>query len=122
MLDAAAFTADADYIVDYRPEAELAWCEGVHDLVYGYTEAYRSKAAEPLFDKKIAFLGDSFRVSMLPYMEKDFAELAAVQRQNMDQIKEDIQNADIIVLTAVERHDYDIYDRIPTIVSYLTEE
>ena len=59
---------------------------------------------------------------MLPYMEKDFAELAAVQRQNMDQIKEDIQNADIIVLTAVERHDYDIYDRIPTIVSYLTEE
>lgn len=121
MLDAAAFTNDADYVVDYRPEAGLSWSEGVHDLVNGYTEAYWSKASDPLFDKKIAFLGDSFRVSMLPYMEKDFAELAAVQRQNMDQIKTDIQNADIIVLTVVERHDGDLYERIPTLVSYLNE-
>ena len=58
---------------------------------------------------------------MIPYLEKDFGELCLVQREDMALAKNEIRAADILVLSAVERFDNDLFARIPMITEYLRE-
>ena len=122
LLDPAAYTDDCDYDVSYRPDAGVAYTEGNRLLTGGYTPVYRANASDPLYEKRFVIIGDSFRISMLSYLEKDFAALTAVQREDMESVSDDIKNADIIVMSAVERFDNDFYDKLDVLKKCLTEE
>ncbi len=120
-LDPDKFVGDSDYEIDYRPYAGSVTTFGVKGMMNGYTTAYQSVSNTPLTDKNIVFLGDSFRVSMIPFVEKDFAFTTFVQRENWDEMSEALLDADVLVVAAVERFDNDIFKRIPSIAKYIRE-
>ena len=109
---------DVDLV--YKPEVSLISSEGQKSGIFGYTPKYT--AVTTAEDKRrFVLLGDSFRAWMIPYLEKDFGELCLVQREDMALAKSEIQAADILVLSAVERFDNDLFARIPVITEYLRE-
>ena len=122
LLDPAGFTDDCDYFVNYRPGVGLTYSDGVKGLMSGYTPVYRAQSASPIFDEEIAIIGDSFRISMLDYMEKDFRFITAVQRDNINEAADDIRDSDIIVVSAVERFDPDFYRSLSKLKAILKPE
>ncbi len=121
LLNGEDYTEDCDYQVVYRPGVEPLWTDGTRDLAAGYTDMYRAESREPKYDKNIVIIGDSFRVSTLPYLEKDFKRVAGASRQHMDWATDDIKAADIIVLTAVERFDNELFAKLPELKAILTQ-
>ena len=121
LLNPSEYIDDIDYEVNYRPEAGTAYAEGNKLLTGGYTEVYKTGTADALYKQHLVLIGDSFRVSMLPYLEKDFSLLTAVQRENMRDVSEDIKNSNIIVVTAVERFDTKMFDSLDVLKEILTE-
>ena len=108
----------SDVELIYKPDVALLSFEGQKSGIYGYTPKYTAfTAAED--KRRFVLLGDSFRAWMIPYLEKDFGELCLVQREDMALAKSEIQTADILVLSAVERFDNDLFARIPMITEYL---
>lgn len=121
LLNGEDYTEDFDYQVVYRPGVETVWTDGTRDLAAGYTDMYRAESREPLYDKNIVIIGDSFRVSTLPYLEKDFKRVAGASRPHMDWAAQDIKDADIIVMTAVERFDNELFAKLDELETYLTQ-
>lgn len=119
-LDPAAYPPDYDVTFEHKPEIKVLKSEGLTSPKYGYDTVHKAETNSPN-QCNFVMLGDSFRVSMIPYLEKEFSNSTFVQRQDCDQVKTEIQNADVLVISAVERFDEDIFVRIPTIISYLSE-
>ena len=121
LLNGENYTDDYDYEVVYRPGVGTVWTDGTRDLAGGYTDMYRAESTEPIYDKNLVIIGDSFRVSTLPYLEKDFRRVAGASRQHMDWAEQDIKDADIIVMTAVERFDNEMFAKLDELKRYLTQ-
>ena len=114
------YSGSEDYIVNYKPDLELVYEEGEKNYLFSYTNVYKSEALAEN-DERILFIGDSFREWMIPYLSKDFTHTCLVQRDNIPDIADEIKQADILVVSAVERFDEDIYARIPQIIRILNE-
>ena len=119
-LDPANYPPDREVIFDYKTDIQIVSEEGTNDIKHGYTPVYKSESSVEN-QCNFVMLGDSFRVNMIPYLQKEFSNTTFVQRQNMNESKSEIQNADVLVISAVERFDEDIFVRIPTVISYLSE-
>ncbi len=104
---------DLEWIVDYKPEIEV---NGLN------TEAMvnRTTSNGPI-DKKLCFIGDSFRVYMMDYLAKDFTHCTFAHRDYMKGIHDDIKNADVIVIEAVERYDYEGFKSLQRTINVLSE-
>ncbi len=64
-----------------------------------------STAADPICDKNYVMFSDSFRISMIPYLMKDFKNCTITHYSNVEStgIRQDILDAEILVVSAVER-------------------
>ena len=123
-LNASDFPEAKDYVPVYRPDAGVNIIEGGQDIYYGYSPYYASEATNPLYDKKITVIGDSFRVPMVNYLEKDFAKTVSIQRESITvgeqgngydkwvQILTSINESDVLVIETVERFDNEFYGLI----------
>ncbi len=100
---------DAEYTVDYRPEIEVNGLN-VEKMICRTT----SNGAN---QKKLCLIGDSFRVNMMPYISKDFTNCTFVHRDYMKEVSNDIKNADVIVIEAVERYDYEGFKTIQKVIN-----
>ena len=112
---------DHDQTVKYKTGIELTWEEGTRNPVFGYTEVYRCESTAGN-DKKCVFIGDSFREGMIQYLEKDFSKLCIVQRENLADVPDDIRDTDVLVVSAVERFDKDLFARIPKLIEILSDD
>ena len=112
---------DHDQVVRYKTNIELKSEEGTKNPVFGYTEVYRCTSTSGN-EEKCVFIGDSFREWMIPYLEKDFADLCIVQREKLEDVADDIREADVLVLSAVERFDSDLYKRVPILTDILSND
>ncbi len=102
---------DAEQMVDYRPEISV---NGLN------TEAMICRTtSNGANQKKLCLIGDSFRVNMEPYLAKDFTQCTFAHRDYMGEIPSDIKNADIIVIEAVERYDYEAFHTIQRVINVL---
>ena len=72
-------------------------------------------------NKKLCLVGDSFRVNMMPYLAKDFTSATFAHRDYMNQIHDDVKNADVIVVEAVERYDYEGFKCAQRVLNILSE-
>ena len=100
---------DVEYTLDYRPEIGV---EGLDvDKMICHTTSNGAN------EKKLCLIGDSFRVNMMPYISKDFTNCTFVHRDYMGEVKDDIKNADIIVIEAVERYDYEAFHTIQRVIN-----
>lgn len=116
-LDPANYPEDHDYAIDYRPKVQVLNVEGEKNILCS-TGIYRAWS-DCGNDQKLVLLGDSFRVAMLPYLEKDFAEICVAHRDEKSKIKQDIKEADVLVVTAVERFDKAVFETAQVLIGYL---
>ena len=104
---------DVEYTLDYKPEITV---NGLNtDVMVCHT------TSDGIIDKKLCLLGDSFRINMLPYLAKDFTSCTFAHRDYLTEVKPDIKNADVIVIEAVERYDYEAFSCIQRVINTLTE-
>ena len=107
--------------VDYKEDIALTAEEGTKDYLYGYSNVYKS-TADTGNSQHLAFIGDSFREWIIPVMQKDYDRVCFVHRDYIADVAADIKDADVIVLSSVERFDSDIYAKIPQLIQILSEE
>lgn len=118
-LDPANYPEDHDYAIDYRPEVQVTKVEGEKNI-FCSTGIYRAWS-DCGNDQKLVLLGDSFRVAMLSYLERDFAEICVAHRDEKQKIKQDIKEADVLVVTAVKRFDKEIIETAQVLIGYLSD-
>ena len=118
-LDPANYPEDHDYAIDYRPEVHVLNVEGEKNILCS-TGIYRAWS-DCGNDQKLVFLGDSFRIAMLSYLEKDFAEICVAHRDEKNKIKQDIKEADVLVVSAVERFDKTVFETAQALIDYLSD-
>ena len=104
---------DVETTVDYKPEITVNGLD-IHANIN------RTTSDGPV-DKKLCFLGDSYREGMMPYLAKDFTHCSFIHRDYMSDAKADIKNADIIVIEAIERYDYQAFTCAQRVINTLTE-
>ena len=104
---------DVEEAVDYRPEVKVNGLKDPEAMINHTT----SNGAN---NKKLCLIGDSFRVNMVPYLAKDFTSCTFAHRDYMGEVSSDIKNADIIVIEAVERYDYEAFHTIQRVMNVLT--
>lgn len=104
---------DVEWAVDYKPEITV---NGLN------TDAMVNRTtSDGMVDKKLCLIGDSFRINMLPYLSKDFTSCTFAHRDYLTEVKPDIKNADVIVIEAVERYDYEAFSCIQRVINTLNE-
>ena len=64
-------------------------------------------------------VGDSFRLYMMPYLERDFSHVSIAHRDNIHDIEDDIRQADILVVECVERLDDSLNGTILQLIDIL---
>ncbi len=118
-LDPANYPEDHDYTIEYRPEVQLLDVEGEKNILCS-TGIYRAWS-DCGNDEKLVLLGDSFRVAMLPYLERDFGEICVAHRDEKGKVKQDIREADVLAVTAVERFDKAVFETAQALIGYLSD-
>ena len=104
---------DFEMTVDYKPEITVEGLN-IHSMINRTT-------SNGAIDKKLCLLGDSYREGMMPYLAKDFTQASFIHRDYMSDAKADIKNADVIVIEAVERFDYEAFSCAQRVINILTE-
>lgn len=118
-LDPASYPEDHDYAIDYRPDVQIISAQGEKSILCA-SGIYRAWS-DCGNDQKLVLVGDSFRAAMLPYLERDFAEICAAHRDEKQDIKQDIKEADVLVVEAVERFDKTLFEVARALTGYLRE-
>lgn len=114
-LELSNYPQDYDYTFEYRNNIKII---SRTSSDYGANGVFRSESDST--DKRhITFIGDSYRVAMVPYMERDFAKCTIIHRDNTGAAIEDIKNSDIIVLSAVERYDDRLFKNMDRVIEIL---
>lgn len=104
---------DTELVINYRDDVTV---NGLNLETECYVNRTTSNGAN---NKKLLVIGDSFRVGMMPYLSKDFTSCTFAHRDYMSQCSSDIKNADIIVIEAVERYDYEAFNTIQRVINVL---
>lgn len=114
-IDPGNYPADTEYTVCYKEDIPIVYesPEGVNGNVF-------RTAAESGNDRKLVLVGDSFRIAMAEYLEKDFAECVIAHRKSMEDISDDIRETDILVLETAERFDYLLFQSLDEMIEILS--
>ncbi len=114
-LDESAYPPDTDYFVDYRPDIT------VYSLDSSKADDIYRASSDSGNQKKLVMLGDSFQKVMSDYLARDFADILVAHRDRTDEVAEDIREADVLVLSAVERNDSEMFENIEKVIRILEE-
>lgn len=119
-IDPSQYTPENEYYITYKPEIHV-------NVIGGSTnngDYYQTISTAPN-DTHFVLIADSFRVNMLSYLEKDFAKCTIANRSyNMQDpvVIDAIRDADILVISAVERADIQIFYTAQLIIQILQSE
>ena len=101
-LNASDFPPFYEYIVHYKDDVYTTYETNESVLT---SDIYRTETDRG-YNENFVMIGDSYRNFMIPYIKKDFNRCTFVYRDNEREVKDDILNADILVLQSAERYDY----------------
>ncbi len=113
-LDPDDFEEDTEYIAAYRLHIALSDFGDIADVNY-ITSTYET-------NEKAVLIGDSFRINMMPFMAKDYNYTVFAHRDNVYDIADDVRSCNVLVISAVERYDYQVFDTIDDTIAILQEE
>lgn len=116
-LDGARYAPDENYVIHYKPEIAIESEEG--DMFATWT--YRAVSGSPN-KKNFVLIGDSYRSFMTNYLVRDFSDCVIGHRHFVDEVEDDIRNADILVIEAVERYDDEMFECVEKVADILSEE
>lgn len=113
------YERDYDHIPDYKPEIELFNTDGVIDHIHTEKSAVYRTDSTAQNNSNFVMVGDSFRLYMMPYLERDFQHVSIAHRDNIHDIEDDIRQADILVVECVERLDDSLNGTILQLIDIL---
>ena len=116
------YDRDYDHIADYKPEIELFNTDGVIDHIHTEKSAVYRTDSTASDQSRFVMVGDSFRLYMMPYLERDFAHVSVAHRDNIGDIQDDIRQADILVVECVERLDDSLNGTILELIDILENQ
>ena len=104
---------DTECSVAYRPDITVTGLDDPEAMIVHTT-------SNGVNDRKLCLIGDSFRVNMEAYLSADFTSCTFCHRDYMSEIHSDIKDADIIVIEAVERYDYEAFTTAQRVINVLS--
>ena len=113
------YERDYDHIPDYKPEIELFNTDGEIDHIHTEKSAVYRTDSTASNQSRFVMVGDSFRLYMMPYLERDFSHVSIAHRDNIHDIEDDIRQADILVVECVERLDDSLNGTILQLIDIL---
>ena len=113
------YERDYDHIPDYKPEIELFNTDGEIDHIHTEKSAVYRTDSTASNQSRFVMVGDSFRLYMMPYLERDFQHVSIAHRDNIHDIEDDIRQADILVVECVERLDDSLNGTILQLIDIL---
>ena len=113
------YERDYDHIPDYKPEIELFNTDGVIDHIHTEKSAVYRTDSTASGQSRFVMVGDSFRLYMMPYLERDFPHVSIAHRDDIHDIEDDIRQADILVVECVERLDDSLNGTILQLIDIL---
>lgn len=125
-LDKNEYPLDYAYSIDYHSNVTYTYEYGKHGQNLVITNAPTAA-----IDKNLVLFGDSFRGAMAPFLYTDFTHCTVSHRDMLcsntghpvDHVEQvlidEILNADILVITSVERYDYNIINQAKEIIKIL---
>ena len=116
------YDRDYDHIADYKPEIEFFNTDGVIDHIHTEKSAVYRTDSTASNQSRFVMVGDSFRLYMMPYLERDFAHVSVAHRDNIGDIQDDIRQADILVVECVERLDDSLNGTILQLIDILENQ
>ncbi len=119
-LDPAIYPDDVAYTFSYRPELNILTFDNTQTSDLMFSGHYKVTTDSPS-GKSFVMLGDSFTLSIMNYMLRDYPESCFANRSDVFNIKDEIRNADIIVLESCERLDYRTWDDVDNLIEVLSE-
>jgi hypothetical protein len=118
-LNAKNYTGDKNYSFTYRPEVTV---KNVNTPpVNSHTTHTPSNGK---YDLNFVLLSDSSRGAMKYFLERDFTDCVLTHRSQVhdSDVVAAIKEADVLVVSAVERYDYSVFSTIQTIIGILSQE
>lgn len=122
-LDSSGYRTDTGYTIDYPSEYRVV--SSVGDRHGSGTLHTKSNNVN---GKKLVMIGDSFRLSMIPYLEVDFSECTITHRDKIisdndrdPNVVNAVKNADVLVISAVERYDASLIDTARKCIDILSQ-
>lgn len=116
------YERDYDHIPDYKPEIELFNTDGVIDHIHTEKSAVYRTDSTASSQRRFVMVGDSFRLYMMPYLERDFPHVSIAHRDNIHDIEDDIRQANILVVECVERLDDSLNGTILQLIDILENQ
>ena len=110
-IDRDSVDPDYEYQVAFRPEVTVSDYDE-EDMIINTT-------SDGMYDKNLVLVGDSYRVMLEQYLTKDFTHCTIAHRDYVSSIKKELKDADIIVVSAVERYDDEAFESMEDIISIL---
>jgi len=107
-----------DYIINYKPEVE---CISPQDGDFSQQIYYSESSSEN--PQKIVVIGDSYCMKMTPFLMKDFAECLVLHKNHLKDpfVVQKLQDADVIVIEALERMTYSLLKTSSDVKGILAE-
>lgn len=106
LLNMAGYAAgdkgtDHECKILYKPEVSILSTIGTND-----GETYYSSTSNGVRNEFVAIIGDSYRLRMVPILEKDFSHVSSEFYGNLANtpLAEDIKTCDILIYEALERN------------------
>lgn len=116
------YERDYDHVPDYRPEVELFNTDGEINIIHTEKSAVYHTESTAANDSSFVMIGDSFRLYMMPYLERDFSHISVAHRDNIQDVADNLRGADILVIECVERLDDSLNGTLIQIISILEEQ
>lgn len=119
-INSAYYSGGVDYGITYRSNITTDSYFGAD----GAGDIRHTTAANATNDCNFVMLADSYRCFQLDLLQRDFSDCYLCHRNQVGDpmTVEAIKNADILVLAAVERYDYDIFATAQHIINILSQE
>ena len=112
-IDISDYPGDKDYSVSYRPEVNVTSRSGS-----GNDAVYTSTTDNPN-GLKLALVGDSYRVLMVPYVEKDFSQSTVMHRNSVPTAAAQIKECNVLIVECVERYDKEMFANLNQLITIL---
>ena len=112
-IDISDYPGDKDYSVSYRPEVNVTSRSGS-----GNDAVYTSTTDNPN-GLKLALVGDSYRVLMVPYVEKDFSRSTVMHRNSVPTAAAQIKECNVLIVECVERYDKEMFANLNQLITIL---
>ena len=118
-LSAKDYTGDKSYSITYRPEVTVKTANS--SPINAHTSHSSSNGK---YDLNFVMLSDSFRGSMRQFLERDFTSCFLTHRSQVRDadVVAAIKDADVLVISTVERNDASVFDTIKVIIEILSQD